>query len=221
MSKGKIIGYIRVSTDEQNPERQLQGIQLDKSFIEYASGSKTDRYQLDRLMEYVRDEDLVIVHSMDRLARNVRHLLQLIETLTKKGAKIQFIKENLTFSGDDSPTSKLLLTIMGAVAEFELSMIKERQKEGIAIAKAEGKYKGKKPSITPEKKEIIMEELKTRKPLNLIAQELNISRTTLYKFLQKIGLENYRKILKFGPKNSTCEEFEKIEEGTIGLIRNE
>lgn len=190
MNKGKTVGYVRVSTEEQNPERQLNGLHVDKLFIEYASGSKMDRYQLNCMLDYIRDDDLVIVHSMDRLARNVRHLLQLVEQITAKRAKIQFLKENLIFSGDDSSTSKLLLTIMGAVAQFELALIKERQAEGIKAAKAKGKYKGRKTVLTPSKLEIIHEELKTRKPICMMADDVGISRETLYKYVRKLKEED-------------------------------
>lgn len=206
MSKGKLIGYIRVSTDDQNPERQLQNITLDKTFIEYASGSKTDRYQLNLMMEYIRDDDIVIVHSMDRLARNVRHLLQLIEEITKKGARIKFIKENLEFSGEDSPTAKLLLSIMGSVAEFELSMIKERQREGIELAKKAGKYKGKQTILTPTVLEKIHEDMKTRKPLTYIAQDLGISRETIYRYMKKLKTENHPLVEYYKPRNSLASD---------------
>lgn len=198
--KGKTIGYIRVSTDEQNPERQLAGLILDKIFIEYASGTKTDRYQLNLLMEYVREDDVVIVHSMDRLARNVRHLLQLIDFFVGKKVKIQFLKEHLTFSGDDSPAAKLLLTMMGAVAEFEITLLKERQMEGIKIAKAAGKYKGGHTVFTPARIEAIHEALKTRKSITRIAFDVGISRCSLQKYLSKLSKEGKEDVLNYHKK---------------------
>jgi DNA invertase Pin-like site-specific DNA recombinase len=139
--EGKRIGYIRVSTVDQNPDRQLEGIKLNKRFIDQCSGKSTDRPQLQLMLDYVREGDTVIVHSMDRLSRNLDNLHQIVNTLTEQKIKIQFIKESLTFTGEDSPMSKLLLSVMGAVSEFERSLIKERQKEGIALAKKRGVYK--------------------------------------------------------------------------------
>jgi DNA invertase Pin-like site-specific DNA recombinase len=211
MSKGKTLGYIRVSTSDQNPERQLQGIQIDKTFIEYASGSRLDREQLALMMDYIRDDDLIVVHSIDRLARNVRHLLQLIEQVVKKGAKIRFIKENLEFSNDNSLTSKLLLTVIGAIAEFELCMIKERQKEGIELAKKAGKYKGRQPILTDELKDKIHEEMKTRKPLRYIAEDIGVSRDTVYNYLKKLKKENNPLVEYYNPRSPESLTKEHIE----------
>lgn len=127
--KGKRIGYIRVSTVDQNPERQLEGIQLDKKFIDYASGTTLNRPQFSLMLDYIREDDIVIVHSMDRLARNARHLREIVDKLTSQGIEVQFVKENLTFNGKDSPISNLLLMMMGAVAEFEHAILKERQEK--------------------------------------------------------------------------------------------
>ena len=112
MSKGKRIGYIRVSTTDQNPERQLENIQVDKKFIEYASGSSMKRPQLELMIDYVREDDLVIIHSIDRLARNVRNLHEIIDQLLSKGVSVKFIKEGLSFNGNDSAMSKLILGIL-------------------------------------------------------------------------------------------------------------
>lgn len=147
---GKRIGYIRVSSFEQNHERQLEGVLLDKKFVDQASGKGVNRPGFIELLNYVREDDLVIVHSMDRLARNLDDLRQIVQNLTNKKVKIQFIKENLTFTGEDSPISQLLLSVMGAFAEFERSLIKERQKEGIALAKKKGGYKGRTKAMNLE-----------------------------------------------------------------------
>ncbi len=149
-TKGKTIGYIRVSSVDQNPERQLEGMVLDKKFIDLISGKSLQRPQLTKLLDYVRDGDEVVVHSMDRLARNLDDLRQLVKTLNQRDVTLRFIKENLVFKGDDSPMSNLLLSIMGAFAEFERALIKERQLEGVALAKQKGKYKGRKPSLNQE-----------------------------------------------------------------------
>lgn len=143
---GKRVGYIRVSSFDQNTERQLEAIQLDKKFIDKASGKDINRAAFTELLNYVREDDLVIVHSMDRLARNLDDLRQIVQNLTLKKVQVQFIKESLTFTGEDLPMSQLLLSVMGAFAEFERSLIKERQKEGIAIAKNKGVYKGRSKS---------------------------------------------------------------------------
>src|SRR5688500_10570721 len=124
---GQRIGYIRVSTVDQNTERQLDGIQLDKTFLDKASGRVTKRPQLELLMSFVRSGDTLIVHSMDRLARDQNDLHSIVQSLTGKGVRIEFVKEHLTFTGDDSPISKLMLSVMGAVHEFERALIKERQ----------------------------------------------------------------------------------------------
>ena len=121
---GKIMGYIRVSSFEQNPERQLEGVQCDKTFIDQASGKDTQRPELDALLGYVRDGDKIIVHSMDRLARNLDDLRRLVQQLTARHVTIQFVKENLTFTGEDSPMANLLLSVMGAFAEFERALIR-------------------------------------------------------------------------------------------------
>jgi DNA invertase Pin-like site-specific DNA recombinase len=184
MSKGKTIGYVRVSSSDQNPDRQLEGIELDKKFIDLASGKDVNRPQLAALLNYVREGDEIIVHSMDRLARNLDDLRKLVSDLTKENITIKFIKENLEFKGDDSPMSNLLLSVMGAFAEFERALIRERQLEGIALAKKRGAYKGRKKALDAEK----IEELKNRvfngEKKTRIAKDLKISRETLYKYLK-------------------------------------
>jgi DNA invertase Pin-like site-specific DNA recombinase len=142
--KNNEIGYIRVSSYDQNTSRQLEGLTLDKVFVDKASGKDIHRPELENLKQFVREGDTVIVHSMDRLARNLDDLRKTVRNLTHKGVKIQFLKENIIFSGEDSPLANLLLSVMGAFAEFERALIKERQLEGIAMAKKRGVYKGRK-----------------------------------------------------------------------------
>jgi DNA invertase Pin-like site-specific DNA recombinase len=122
MAAGKIVGYIRVSSLDQNPERQLDGIKLDKVFTDTISGKNTERPGLDELLKYVREDDTIVIHSMDRPARNLDDLRKLVQPLTGRGIKISFLKESLIFSGDDSAMSPLLLSVMGAFAEFERSL---------------------------------------------------------------------------------------------------
>jgi DNA invertase Pin-like site-specific DNA recombinase len=145
---GQRIGYIRVSTLDQHTERQLEGIEVDKTFLDKASGKDTKRPQLDLLMSFVRNGDTVFVHSMDRLARNLDDLRRIVQTLTGKGVRIEFIKEHLAFTGEDSPMANLMLSVMGAFAEFERALIKERQREGIAQAIKRGAFKGRRKSLS-------------------------------------------------------------------------
>lgn len=187
MGTGKRIGYIRVSTVDQCIDRQLVGIELDKKFIEYASGKNIKRPQLEALMDYVREDDEVVVHSMDRLARNVKELLDLIDQLNSKKVVVHFIKENMKFTGMEDHMSRLILTIIGAIAEFERQQILERQRDGIAEARKAGKFKGGKRKVTDEVLEQIKERLKTKDSKSKIARDLKISRFTLYRYLENIS----------------------------------
>ena len=180
--------HIRVSSFDQNPERQLDNITLDKVFIDKASGKDTHRPGLEELLGYVRDGDTIIVHSMDRLARNLDDLRRLVQTLTSRYIKIQFIKESLIFTGEDSPMANLLLSVMGAFAEFERALIKERQMEGIALAKQKGVYKGRKKCLNVEKIEILKQRVAAKEKKSLIAKDLGISRETLYQYLRTLNI---------------------------------
>lgn len=183
--KGQMIGYVRVSTLDQNTDRQLEGLALDKVFTDKASGKDTDRPQLQAALEYLREGDTLVCHSMDRLARNLDDLRRMVKELTGKGVAIRFVKESLTFTGDDSPMATLLLSVMGAFAEFERSLIKERQREGIAIAKAKGVYRGRKPAMSPEQIAAlkIQDSERDGKNRTALAKEHGISRETLYQYL--------------------------------------
>lgn len=181
---GMKIGYVRVSSEDQNPERQLEAIEVSKVFIDKASGKDTERPQFKSLMEFIREGDTLIVHSMDRLARNLDDLRITVQQLVKKGIQVQFIKENLHFKGDDSPLSLLTLSIMGAFAEFERSILRERQKEGIAIAKRKGLFKGgSKKKLCPQQ----IEELKARaargEPKTFLAKCYNLKPRAVYNYL--------------------------------------
>ena len=182
---GKKIGYVRVSSFEQNVDRQLEGVSLNKKFIDKASGKDINRPQLEAMLYYVRDGDTVIVHSMDRLARNLDDLRKLVTALTSQDVKVEFIKEGLTFTGEDSSMSKLLLSVMGAFAEFERSLIKERQMEGIALAKKRGAYKGRKASLSQEQVEQIKVRIDNGDKKTHVAKDFGISRETLYQYLRK------------------------------------
>lgn len=180
---GQHIGYIRVSTIEQNTARQLDGVQLNKIFTDRVSGKSIDRPQLQACLEYAREGDILHVHSMDRLARNLDDLRSLVRQLTAKGVAVQFHKENLSFTGEDSPMANLLLSTLGAFAQFERELLRERQREGIAIAKAAGKYRGGKPKLNPEQVTNLKSRVATGVPKAKVAREFGISRETLYCYL--------------------------------------
>jgi DNA invertase Pin-like site-specific DNA recombinase len=186
MAAGKIIGYIRVSSFEQNLDRQLEGLELDKIFTDKASGKDTKRPQLEALLHYVRDGDIVIAHSMDRLARNLDDLRRLVSGLTARRITVRFIKEHLDFTGEDSPMANLLLSVMGAFAEFERALIRERQLEGIALAKKRGVYKGRKKSLTPPQAQSARQRVAKGEKKSAVARDFSISRETLYQYLKNI-----------------------------------
>ncbi|WP_016955807.1 recombinase family protein [Catenovulum agarivorans] len=137
------VGYIRVSTVEQNTDRQLAGVKVDKVFEDKCSGKDTNRPALKQLLDYVRAGDEIHVHDISRLARNLEDLLNIVKSVNKKGISIHFHKESLAFTGEANPMQDLMLSLLGSVYQFERSMLKERQLEGIAQAKAKGKYKGR------------------------------------------------------------------------------
>lgn len=188
-SKGQLVGYIRVSTLEQNTARQeeeLKQFLLDEVFVDHASGKDVDRPQLKLALKHLRKGDTLIAHSMDRLARNLDDLRKIVKDLTSRGIAVQFVKESLTFNGDDSPMSNLLLSVMGAFAEFERSLIRERIKEGIAVAKSKGVYKGRKPSLDSVKiaELVARDTANSHKNRSALAKEFGISRETLYQYLR-------------------------------------
>lgn len=186
---GKRIGYIRVSTKEQNPDRQIENVELDKRFIEYASAKTKERPELKAMLDYAREDDIIIIHSMDRFARNLKDLKFLVDGLVNRGIQVRFIKENLTFTKENSAMSTLMLHLMGAFAEFEHAFIVERIKEGVAIAKRLGRYKGGKSKLSDEMKEKILLELQSRKTKTKIAQDLGISRESLYRYMGLLNLK--------------------------------
>ena len=182
---GQRIGYIRVSTLDQHTERQLDGIEVDKTFLDKVSGKDTKRPQLELLMSFARSGDTIIVHSMDRLARNLDDLRRIVQTLTGKGVRIEFVKEHLTFTGEDSPMANLMLSVMGAFAEFERALIKERQREGIAQAKKRGAFKGRKKSLSQAEVTELRQQIAAGISKAQVAREFGISRETLYKYLKE------------------------------------
>ncbi|MBF4991880.1 recombinase family protein [Methylophilus sp. QUAN] len=190
--KGQLVGYIRVSTLDQNTSRQeeqLAGFQLDETFIDKASGKDTARPQLQAALKHCRKGDKLIVHSMDRLARNLDDLRAIVKGLTDEGVAVQFVKESMTFTGEDSPMAQLMLSVMGAFAEFERTLIKERQREGIAIAKTKGVYTGRKPALMDDQISALVAKDKANghKQRSALAKEFGLSRETLYKYLKSAG----------------------------------
>ncbi len=182
---GQRIGYIRVSTLDQNDKRQLDGELLDRTFSDTASGRDIARPQLAELMRFTRDGDTVVVHSMDRLARNLDDLRSLVQTLTNKGVRVEFVKERLAFTGEDSPMAILMLSVMGAFAEFERALIKERQREGIALARQRGAYRGRKKTLSPERAAEMVRQAAEGAAKSTLAREYGISRETVYQYLRQ------------------------------------
>lgn len=182
--KGQRIGYLRVSATDQNTARQLDGIEVDRVFTDRASGKDVQRPALEEMMAYVRQGDTVLVHSMDRLARNLDDLRQIVQRLTHKGVVIEFIKEHLRFTGEDTPMANLMLTVMGAFAEFERALIRERQREGIAQARKRGAYRGRKPVLSRDRLEEVRRLAASGMGKAALARQFGVSRQTIYKALE-------------------------------------
>lgn len=195
--KGQIVGYVRVSSADQNIARQLDGVEVNKTFIDKISGSTRikDRPELKNLFDYVRAGDVVVIHSFDRLARDLDILIDLIKLLNSKGVALQSIKENITFNGSNNPMDKFILHIFGAVAEFQRSLIKEAQREGIEKRKKLKLYKGRKPKLTEEQQEALkiiikeknssIEKYKSIK-WKKVADEFKVSEPTLMRYIKKL-----------------------------------
>lgn len=202
--EGKNIAYVRVSTVDQNEERQKVALEkhgIDKWYIEKVSGKDRNRPKLQELLEFVREGDTVYIHDFSRLARNTKDLLEIVELLDAKGVSLVSNKENIDSS---TPTGKLMLTMIGAIAEFERQNLLERQREGIAIAKAEGKYKGR---TEKQIDRLVFEAmyqgyLRSKKTKTELAKELGVSRPTLDKMIK-----DYK--IKEAERNAEYEEMQK------------
>lgn len=180
MATGQTLGYTRVSTTIQNTARQLDGIALDRVFEDKLSGKDTKRPQLLALLDHARSGDTILVHDISRLARNTGDLLSLVKKITAKGITIKFMKENLTFSGGaDNPLNTLMLTIIGAVASFERTLINERSAEGRAIST---KHQGRSATLTNEQQTQIRSRHTESKVA--LAHEYGVSRATIYNVLK-------------------------------------
>lgn len=193
--KVQTVGYIRVSSTDQNIDRQLDGVALDRTFTDKMTGASKDRPQLKAMLDYVRYGDTVVVHSLDRLARSLEDLISIINQLNQKGVSFKSIKDNLTFDGvNNSPMDKFFLHILGAVSELERALIRERQKEGIEKAKKKGVYKGRKSVLTADiiaqiesllaERNSSVESYKTISNTD-IAKQVGISKSSLYRYLDK------------------------------------
>ena len=190
MAAAQKIGYIRVSSLDQNPARQqeqLQALSLDRIFEDHASGKNTsERPELKAMLGYIRSGDELYVTSMDRLARNLEDLLRIVRQLNDKGAVVHFLKEHQTIAPDGAGSmSRLILGVMGAVAEFERELIRERQREGIALAKERGAYTGRKPT-DKAKIEQALALIRDGMPKSEAARKVGISRATLYKYIKTL-----------------------------------
>jgi DNA invertase Pin-like site-specific DNA recombinase len=184
---GQRVGYVRVSSFDQRPDRQLEHVHVDRVFTDKASGKDTLRPELEALLAFVRDGDTVVVHSMDRLARNLDDLRRLVQRLTRRGVRIEFVKEHLTFTGEDSPMANLLLSVMGAFAEFERALLRERQREGIALAKQRGAYRGRKKTLSSKQMAELQQRAAAGEQKTTLARAYGISRETVYQYLRPLA----------------------------------
>jgi DNA invertase Pin-like site-specific DNA recombinase len=186
------IGYVRVSTVEQNEARQLEALKsknIDKWFIEKVSAKDTNRPELKAMIEFARQGDTVYIHSFDRLARSTRDLLDIVEKMQAKGINLVSNKESIDTS---TATGELMLTMIGAIAQFERANLLERQKEGIAIAKAEGKFKGRKEIGYPDNWKEIYNQWKVREIKgNEAMEQLGLKRNTFYKLVKEYEAETH------------------------------
>ena len=180
------VGYKRVSTWDQRTDRQLEGVQLDRVYEDKCSGKDLKRPQWAEAERYLREGDVLLVHSMDRLSRSLADLLETVERLVAKGVEVRFVHENLVFEAgaDVKPMGKLLLSLLGAVAEFERSMIRERQREGVASAKKRGAYKGRKPALREDQVELGRQRVGAGEKVARVARDLTVCRATVYAYLK-------------------------------------
>ena len=186
--RGQRVAYVRVSAADQNEARQLEVVgECDRVYVEKQSArSRADRVKLEECIGYLRDGDELVVASMDRLARSLVDLKQIVGEITAKGASVEFVHERATYAaGAQDPRADLMLSLLGAFAEFERAIIRERQAEGIAIAKAKGKYKGRKRVLTDEQIDKARARIEAGEGPTAIARDLEVGRSTLYRALQR------------------------------------
>ena len=205
---GQNVGYVRVSSVQQNTDRQLADIQLDRVFEEKVSAKDTSRPQLQACFKHLREGDTLHIHSIDRLARNLFDLQQIVSQLVGKGVSLNFHKENMIFSGAANPMQELMLQMLGSFAQFERALIKERQREGIESALSKGIKFGAPPKLKPEQVEALKARVIAGEDKSKLAKEFGISRPTLYKVIhcQDFPLEHK-------PNSKTIQALEKAKRG--------
>lgn len=191
------VGYIRVSSIDQNPERQREALNaagVEKTFEDYASGKNANRPQFKEMMTFLREGDRLTVLSLDRLGRSLLDLIKIVDELGARGVAIKFLNENLEFDSGKSasPTAKLMLHLIGAFAEFERSMIRTRQQEGIELAKERGVYTGRRRSVTDEQIELAKNQIALGIPVATAARKVGISRATLYRYIPDLRQTNQK-----------------------------
>jgi DNA invertase Pin-like site-specific DNA recombinase len=183
---GANIGYVRVSTVDQNLGWQLDGIELDKVFEDKISASTIDRPGWIQCNNFLREGDTLYVHSIDRLARSLVDLHNIVKTLNERGVVVRFLKEDMMFGPCEPSAFKVLhFQILGAFAQFERALLLERQREGIAKAKAAGKYKGRKPKLSEEQKAAVRQEKALGVPITKIAVKYGVGRPVIYEALKQ------------------------------------
>lgn len=181
---GSDIGYLRVSSVGQNLDRQLHGVELDEVFEDKCSAKDTNRPQLQECMRYLRSGDILHCHSIDRLARNLGDLENIVNELIERGVSVKFHKENLEFSGDDNPMSRLILQVMGSISQFERALINERRAEGVALSQQKGTKFGRKMKLSPDQIREIKDKVAGGVDKKALAEEYGISRQTVYNILK-------------------------------------
>ncbi len=187
MANGKNIAYIRVSSVEQNDSRQREALKdknIDKWFCEKISGKDMNRPKLQEMLEFIREDDTVYVSEFSRLGRSTLDLLNIVNEIEHQGAKLVSLKENFDTS---TPAGRLQVTMLAAISQFEREMILERQREGIALAKAQGKYKGKPKIVVPNIDEYYQRYMRREESISSIAEKLNVSRDTVYRLFREAG----------------------------------
>lgn len=192
--KGQRVGYARVSAVDQKADRQLEQLRLaacDRIFTDFVSGKDVDRPQLQELLRFIRDGDMLVVSSMDRLARNLDDLRRIVTEQTARGVQVQFLKEGLTFTEKNDAMASLMLSILGAVAQFERDLIRERQREGIALAKARGVYKGRKRCLDDTQVAELLARVSAGEKKAKLARDFGISRETLYQSLRRLAVAKH------------------------------
>ncbi len=178
------VGYLRVSSIDQCLDRQLDGIELDRVYEEKISGKDRERPQLKECLSFLREGDVLHVHSMDRLSRNLKDLLNIVSELVDKNVSVKFATENLEFAGKDNPMSYLMLSVFGAINQFEIANLKMRQLEGIRKAKERGQHFARK-ALKPKLIKEINKRLSKGQKVSEISVALNVGQSTIYKYRNK------------------------------------